>query len=134
MNIASTYGSVIAAYAVLAVAYLIQALVADVSAMRAKHVPGMPVISGHDDPLFRATRAQANTNENLPWFLLVTLAAMFAGVGTTAAGACAWTFVAARVIHMLAYYTDVRIVRSAGFAIGLLAMIVLLALTIAALL
>jgi uncharacterized MAPEG superfamily protein len=125
---------VIAAYAALAFVYLIQAVFADVAGMRAKHVPGMPVVSGHDDPLFRAMRAQANTNENLPWFLLVTLAAMFAGVSASAAGACTWTFVTARVVHMLAYYLDIRIVRSAGFAIGLLAMIVLLALTVAALL
>ena len=41
--------------------YLAQLLVADVVGLSRRHTPGMPIDSGHDDLLFRAARAHANT-------------------------------------------------------------------------
>lgn len=124
-ELAVTYSGVLSAWVVVGLLYLVQAIVADLTALRMKHAPGMPVVGGHDDPLFRVTRAQANTNENLPVFILLTAAAMLLGNAPGATANCAWTFVAGRAIHMLAYYADLRPVRSGGFVIGLIAMCVL---------
>ncbi len=124
-ELATTYSSVLTGWVVVALMYIAQALVADLTAMRMKHTPGMPVESGHDDPLFRTARAQANTNENLPLFILVTGAAMLLGNSAGMTANCTWVFVAGRAIHMLAYYADLRPIRSVGFVIGFVAMTVL---------
>jgi len=124
-QLATSYSSVLAAWVAVGLLYIVQAVVADLTAVRLKHAPGMPVAGGHDDPLFRVTRAQANTNENLPLFVLLTAAAMLLGNAPGATANCAWAFVVGRVIHMLAYYADLRPIRSAGFVIGFVAMCVL---------
>lgn len=124
------YSSVFSAYLATAVLFIVQALWADVSAIRAGHDPGTAVTGGHDDPLFRATRAHANTNENLGFFIIATMAAMAYRVSPDLAGWCAWIFVAGRTIHMAAYYADLRPVRSVGFATGFVALVVLVVQTV----
>ena len=112
------YASTLTAYVCLGGLYLLQALVADVVGIRGGHVPGMPITTGHDDLLFRATRAQANTNENLPTFMLLSVAAVLLGASATWTNRLVWAFVLARAAHMLAYYADLRPVRSAFFAVS----------------
>lgn len=124
-ELATSYSSVLAAWVVVALMYLVQAIVADLTGVRMKHTPGMPVQGGHDSLLFRVNRAQANTNENLPLFILVTSAAILLGNSPTVTADCAWAFVVGRAIHMFAYYADLRPVRSAGFVIGFVAVAVL---------
>jgi uncharacterized MAPEG superfamily protein len=126
------YGPALAAWLCLGAAWLAQALVADVAAMRAHHTPGMPVTSGHDDFLFRATRAQANTNENLSGFVVLSLAAMLLGANSWWINRLVWLFVVGRLGHMLAYYADVRPLRSASFGISFACLIGLLVVGIAA--
>ena len=53
IDIASSDGSILAAWVVLGGLVLVQAVVADVAGIRSKHTPGMPVTTGHDDFLFR---------------------------------------------------------------------------------
>jgi uncharacterized MAPEG superfamily protein len=127
------YGPALAAWVCLGGAYLAQAVVADVAGIRAGHVPGMPVASGHDDFLFRATRAQANTNESLAAFVVLSLAAMLLGANPWWTNVLTWGFVVGRVGHMLAYYGDQRMVRSAAFALGFACLVGLLAVALAAL-
>jgi uncharacterized MAPEG superfamily protein len=127
------YGSALTAFVILGGLYLVQALVADVVGIRAGHVPGMPVTSGHGDLLFRATRAQANTNENLPIFLLLSVSAMLLGASVVWTNRLVWAFVLARTAHMLAYYADVRLLRSAMFGVALLALIGLFIVAVGAL-
>ena len=115
------YSSVFGAYAAMAILFLVQVLVADLASVRSGHVPGTAVTGGHDSFLFRATRAHANTNENLTFFLLASLAAIFSGASPRWAAVFAWCFVTGRFVHMVAYYTDLRTVRSAAFAAGLIA-------------
>ena len=122
-NIVDPYGPVFAAWLCLAAAYLVQTIVADVAGIRAHHVPGMPVTGGHDDFFFRAARAQANTNESLALFLLLTLAAMLLGANGWLTSALVWVFVIARVVHMLAYYADQRTLRSAASGVGFLCLV-----------
>jgi len=127
------YGPTLTAYVCLGGLYLLQALVSDVVSIRAGHVPGMPVTTGHADLLFRATRAQANTNENLPIFVLLSLAAVLLGASSTWTNRLVWTFVLSRAAHMLAYYADLRPLRSAIFGVTLLALVGLLVVAVGAL-
>ena len=127
------YQGLLTASAVLAALMLAQLLVADVAGMRAKHVPGMPVAGGHGDFHFRATRAHANSNENLPvQVLLIVVAVLLAADPRWAAGA-AWTFTVARAGHMAFYYFDLRLARSIAFGIGVAAQLALLVVCLMAL-
>ena len=127
------YSPSITAYVALSTLLLVQMIVGDVAGIRAGHVPGMPVTTGHGDFHFRATRALANTNESLPTFLLLSLAAMFLGASPSWTNGLVIVFVAGRAAHMLAYYADVRLLRSAMFAVGFASMIGLAICAVAAL-
>jgi len=117
------YFTTLAAWVVLGVLVLVQVLVADVAAMRSGHVPGAAVTGGHDVFLFRATRAHANTNENLALFLLLSVAAILLRASAPLTNGFAAVFVASRAVHMLAYYADQRTLRSTAFVIGLVCLI-----------
>jgi uncharacterized MAPEG superfamily protein len=132
-NIIDPYGPVFAAWLCLAAAYIVQAIVADVAGIRARHVPGMPVTGGHDDFLFRAARAQANTNESLALFVLLSLGAVLLGANGWLTNVLVWVFVLARIAHMLAYYADQRLLRSVAFGVGFLCLVGLLVVGIVAL-
>jgi prostaglandin-E synthase 1 len=121
------YGPTLAAFAALGLLFLLQVLVLDVVSIRAGHTPGTPVAGGHDQLLFRATRAHANTIENLPVFLLLGVTAVLAGSNPWWVNSLTWSFVACRGAHMAAYYADLRTLRSASFGLGLLSLIGLLA-------
>jgi uncharacterized MAPEG superfamily protein len=123
----------VAAMVAMAAVFFVQFVVADVAGIRAGHVPGMPVASGHDDFFFRAARAQANTNESLPLFVLLCVAAMMAGASPTWSSYAGWGFVAGRVGHMAAYYADLRTLRSVMFGVATLSLVILLVVTALAL-
>jgi uncharacterized MAPEG superfamily protein len=120
------YQGLLTASAVLAVLVLVQVLVVDVASIRARHVPGMPVTSGHQDFLFRATRAHGNTNENLPVQILLILLAVLLAAHPRWSALAAWAFVAGRAGHMAFYYADWRTARSIAFGVGLVAQFALL--------
>lgn len=120
------YHTAVLGLLVLAGLIVIQLLVADLAGMRARHVPGMPVTDGHGSFFFRATRAHANTNENLGLFLLLVLICIFAAASPKWTGIWVGLFTAARAAHMIFYYADLRLPRSAAFGIGVLAQLGLL--------
>jgi uncharacterized MAPEG superfamily protein len=130
----ATYYGVASAYAALATLMLVQVLVSDAALVKAGHVPGTPVTGAHESFLFRATRAHANTNENLGLFLLGSLAATSSGASPQWCGLLAWGFAVSRGVHMIAYYADLRLLRSAAFGVGLLCSGGLITLSIIALL
>ena len=66
------YSSSVLALGLLGFLYLVQLLVADLVAIRRGHVPGTPVSGGHEDLLFRATRAHANTTESIGAVILLS--------------------------------------------------------------
>jgi uncharacterized MAPEG superfamily protein len=119
------YYPTVAACVVLGILVLVQIVVLDVAGIRAGHVPGMPVTGGHESFHFRATRAHANTNENLALLVLLVVAAVLIGAAPTWTNRLVGTFVASRAVHMLAYYGDVRLLRSAAFAVGLICLVAL---------
>lgn len=110
----------------LAVLMAIQFVVADLAAIGQKHVPGMPVTQGHDNFFFRATRAYANTNENIGVFLVALLACVLGGADAQWTSNGVWLFVAGRAGHMAFYYAKLGLMRSVCFGLGALGTLVLI--------
>jgi uncharacterized MAPEG superfamily protein len=123
---AMAYHAALCGWLALGLVMVVQFIVADVAGMRAKHVPGMPIVGGHDDFFFRAARALGNTNESLPLFVLLSLAAILAGGSPDWTGYGVWLFVIARALYMVCYYANWRTARSTMFVVGQVAMIGLL--------
>lgn len=126
------YHSTLVACAVLSGLLMIQVLVADLASMKEKHVPGMPVTSGHASFHFRAVRALGNTNETLPLFLLLAGLALLLGTNAQWTNALAWVYVAARAGHMAFYYARIGMARSIAFGISLGAQFALMLFVLAA--
>ena len=126
------YAPALTALLVLAILYIVQLLVVDVAGIRGGHVPGTPIEASHDNPMFRAARAHANTNENFALFIATLLGAVLFAADATWVNRLAWTFVGARAVHMLAYWFDIRLVRSAAFVVGLAAIVGLVVVALAA--
>lgn len=124
------YSLTILAMLATATLFIVQMLVLDVAGIRAKHVPGAPVPADHANFLFRATRAHANTNESLAAFVLLVAIALFSAASPKWTAAFAWLYVGGRTGHMLCYYADLRLARSASFGISLIALIALLVLSL----
>jgi uncharacterized MAPEG superfamily protein len=127
------YQSLAVACLVLGVLLVVQLMALGVANRRDPHVPGMPVTDGHDRFFFRAARAHANLVENLPAYLLFTVAAVVLGASPSWIGYVAWAFVIARVLHTAFYYADKRAARSAMFGLGALAQLAMLVVVIVAL-
>ena len=119
----ASYTQVGCAFLAMGILFILQTLVADVAGIKGGHVPGTPVGGGHDDFLFRAARAHANTNENFGAFIVLALSAVALAASPVWTNRLVWAFVAARAAHMLAYYADLRIIRSAAFGVGLVALV-----------
>jgi uncharacterized MAPEG superfamily protein len=126
------YHSTLFAGVVLAVLLMVQVLVADLAGMKAKHVPGMPVVDGHASFHFRSVRALGNTNETLPLFLLLAGLALALGANVQWTNALAWVYVAARAGHMAFYYARIGMARSIAFGFSLGAQFALMVLVLAA--
>jgi uncharacterized MAPEG superfamily protein len=103
-----------------------QLLVADLIGLRTKHVPGSQVPSDHSNPLFRASRTVANTNESIAIFILAVLFCMLSGASASATGYSAWAFVIARLLYAACYYLNWQLPRSAMFGVSLVALVALL--------
>jgi uncharacterized MAPEG superfamily protein len=121
------YTGVIGAFGATGVLILLQMLVADFAGIRTRHVPGTPVPADHSLFLFRAVRAHANTNESVAAFVLLALFGIFSAANAQWLNVLAWTYVGARIAHMLCYYADQRLLRSIAFGIGLLALLAMAA-------
>ena len=82
-----------------------------------------------DDPLpvwaERAKRAHRNAIENLVPFAAVVLAAHVLGVSNEKTALWATIYLIARIVHYFGYLSKVPFVRTAAFAVGWLATIVI---------
>ena len=106
---------------------LIQLLVVDVVGMMAKHPPGHSIEANHDDLLFRVVRAQANTNESVAIYILLVLFGMLCGANSYWLAVFSALYAAGRLGHMICYYANIKMARSAAFGlalVGLLGMLV----------
>jgi uncharacterized MAPEG superfamily protein len=104
--------------------YLFQLLLADVVGIVRKHNPGTPIEGDHDDLLFRATRAHANSTESVGAVILISAFAILTGGDARWVNGALWAFLVFRIGHMLAYYFDLRAARSACFGLGVVSLLV----------
>lgn len=122
MNYAADYGATILVMGLTGLMLLVQLLIADVTAIRAGKTPGTPTEPDHSSFAFRAERAFLNTNESVTIFLLLAAFAMLSSANPSWSNALALGYGIARLLHMLFYYLDLRIARSAVFVLSLLAL------------
>ncbi|MEZ5570180.1 MAG: MAPEG family protein [Halioglobus sp.] len=127
MDISQTYSLTVLALGAMTLLMLVQLLVSDVIGIRAKHLPGSPVVADHANLLFRATRTVANTNESIAVFIVAVLFCMMSGASPQATGYAAWAFVACRLIYALFYYANLQTLRSVIFAGAIISLVALLA-------
>src|SRR5690349_7563533 len=120
------YHSTLIALLALSALIFVQVLVADLASIGAKHVPGMPVTSGHGVFHFRAVRAIGNTNETLGLTLLLAPLAIVLAAHPGWTNGLMWAYVAGRDGHMTFYYAKIGLVRSTFFGVSLAAQLGLL--------
>lgn len=118
-----TYSMTVQALGLTGLLLLIQMLVVDFAGMGAGHKPGHPVSPDHSNFLFRAVRAQANSNESIAVFILLALFGMLAGATPAVLGWSALVYAAGRLGHMLCYYAGIGLARSVCFGIALLGLL-----------
>lgn len=128
------YHATLAAMIAIGALMLLQLIVADLAAIRAKHKAGTPIPPDFSKFYFRAARAHANTNESVAVFLALTVAGLFAAASPYWLGLFAWAYVACRVAHMVAYYANQKLARSTSFGLSLLMLLGLLVVSASALL
>ena len=119
------YESAIAALGGLGFVHVVQILVADVVALRRGHTPGTAADGGHEDLLFRASRAHANTNESIAAVILIAGFAIARGADPGAVSLCCWAILGLRIAHGACYYANWQAPRSISFALGIVALIAL---------
>lgn len=127
MELVQSYSITIVALGSLAALMLCQLLVADVVGIRLKHVPGSQVPSDHENPLFRASRVVANTNESVAIFVLAVFFCILSEAAANTTGYAAWAFVMARFLYAVCYYSNWQLARSVVFALSLVSLAALLA-------
>lgn len=118
-----TYSMTVQALGLTGLLLLVQMLVVDFAGMGAGHKPGHPVPADHGNFLFRAVRAQANSNESIAVFILLALFGMFAGAAPAVLGWSALAYVAGRLGHMVCYYAGIGLARSICFGVALLGLL-----------
>ena len=126
MEILAEFQLMVAPIGAMASLMVVQILVADVLAIRAKHTPGTPVDANHDSLLFRATRVVANTNESIAVFILAVIFCVLSEASPLYTAYAAWGYVLFRVAYLLCYYLDLRILRSVVFGVSLVFLVALL--------
>lgn len=109
----------------LATLIVVQVVVATAAARRAGHTPGVPIPDGPRSFAFRAQRAHQNTLENAIPFLAALAAALAVGVTPLVVEIAVMVFISARVVHLVAYYVGAQPARTAAFAAGLAAVLVM---------
>jgi uncharacterized MAPEG superfamily protein len=105
---------------------LIQLLIADITGIKSKHIPGAGVPSDHGNFLFRSTRAVANTNESIAVFIVAVLFCIHSNADPAYTAYASWAFVTLRVVYAFCYYANLQILRSVTFGLSFLCLFVLL--------
>lgn len=127
------YHATLAALVATGALVVLQLLVADVAAIRAKHQAGTPIPPDFTRFYFRAARAHANTNESVAVFIALAVAGVLLAAAAMWLNALSWAYVACRVAHMLCYYMNKGLARSTAFGLSLVALLGMLVLCLLAL-
>ncbi|MDV5170074.1 MAPEG family protein [Photobacterium rosenbergii] len=103
----------------------IQLVIADIIAIKNKHIPGYPIKSNHRDFLFRASRAHLNTNESVAIFVLFVIFCFLSSASASVVNTCSLAYLTSRIGHMIFYYLDFKVLRSISFATSLVSLLAL---------
>ncbi len=126
MDVIHAYAFAISAFGAMAALMLIQVLASDVVGIVRKHPPGGSVEPDHSNPLFRASRTVANTNESIAVYVCALLYCTLASAHPIYTGYLAWAFVIARALYAACYYANLKIMRSVCFGLSLLVLAAML--------
>ncbi|WP_320205879.1 MAPEG family protein [Vibrio cholerae] len=103
--------------------FFIQLLVADFISIKEGHVPGTLVEQNHDNFLFRASRAFANSNETVGILVLFILFAFMSSANPTWVNNSAIVYLVGRIGHMAFYYFNLKLLRSVSFVVSALGLL-----------
>ncbi len=120
MDIPQEYNITLISVGIIGLISLVQLLIADIAAIKAKHKPGFPIDADYGSFLFRATRAHANTNESIFIFISFAVFGIFSHAHPGWLNAFALAYIAGRVSHMICYYANIHLVRSIAFGVSLI--------------
>lgn len=112
--------------------FLMQLIVVDIVALKKKHTPGYPIESDHNDMLFRAARALANSNESAAIFMLLVAFSILSSADPSWLNVACVVYFLGRLGHMLCYYANAKLWRSISFSISLLGLVAIFVIGIAA--
>jgi len=100
--------------------FFVQLLIADIVAIKSRHIPGYPIEPNHNDLHFRSTRALSNTNESVAIFILLVCFSILSSANANLLNISAIVYLVGRVGHMLCYYSNLKLLRSISFGVSLL--------------
>lgn len=103
--------------------FWIQLALVDILGIKLKHTPGFTVEQSHSSFLFRANRVLANSNESIGILVLLTLFAMLSAASPEWLNGFAVAYFVGRILHMVCYYLNLKLLRSASFAISFVALL-----------
>ena len=121
MEFFTPYKNIVLIWGVIGLMSFIQLIIADLCSIKSKQTPGYPIEADHNSLLFRAVRAHANTNESIAIFILFSLFGIFSAANAQWLTNFAMAYLAGRVLHMVFYYTNTQLARSASFVLILIA-------------
>ncbi len=127
MELLAPYKNIIFIFGIVGIISLFQLIIADLCALKLKHTPGYPIKPDHNSLLFRTARTHSNTNESIAVFVIFSLFGIFSAADAEWLFNFALVFLVGRLLHMVFYYANVQLARSAAFVlvlIGLLGMFI----------
>ncbi|MCK8046706.1 MAPEG family protein [Shewanella sp. 1CM18E] len=103
--------------------FWLQLAIVDIVGIRAKHTPGFGIEQDHNQLLFRANRALANSNESIGILLLFVLFAILSNANPNWLNDSALAYFIGRALHMLCYYLNIKVLRSIAFGVSFSALL-----------
>jgi len=103
--------------------FWIQLAIVDIIGIKQKHTPGFSIEQSHNSFIFRANRALSNSNESIGILILLALFAMLSSANPAWLNGFAIAYLVGRVAHMSFYYLNLKLLRSAAFAISFIALL-----------
>jgi len=116
------YKSAILILGIIGFLSLIQLLIADLYALKTKHTPGYPIKPDHNSFIFRAARAHSNTNESIAIFVIFLLFGMLSTASAQLLYYFSLVYLVGRILHMIFYYMNMQLARSASFLLILISL------------
>ncbi|PIB16785.1 MAPEG family protein [Vibrio rotiferianus] len=120
MELDTAYSPTIVAIGLTGFVFLVQLLVLDVLGLAQRHTPGHPIEADHESFLFRASRSLHNSNESVGIYILFVMFALLSSASADMLNIAVWVYLTGRVLHMLFYYINLKILRSIAFVISLI--------------